>query len=126
MSLLSASTRASLSDLRRSFEQAKQGPNALKAKRVFSSRQQHWIKWLKSHHIFDPSLSNNHLLDRNYILALYALSLTQGNTILAISIKSDTLDRYLYAAASFGVAKLLPDPRYNHLGKKSYLILRVT
>lgn len=64
---------------------------------------------LQTHKINNPSLINHHLLDKNYLIALYALSLTQGNTIIAIIIKVDTIDRYLHVAAIFSIAKLLPD-----------------
>ena len=63
--------------------------------------------------------------DRNLVVALYALRLAQGATLLCMSIKADTIDRYLHAAAKLSTAAHLMDPRLDTHGKKSEHIKKV-
>jgi hypothetical protein len=63
--------------------------------------------------------------DRNYVLACYASSLIHGETILARAIKTDTIKRYLYAAASFSLARQCVDPRLNFYGKESHHLSKI-
>ena len=57
--------------------------------------------------------------DKNMIVALYALNLAQGDNLLCMSIKADTIDRYLHAAAKLSTAAHQMDPRLDTCGKKS-------
>lgn len=63
--------------------------------------------------------------DRNYVIACYAGSLIQGETLLAKAIKTDTIKRYLYAAATFSLAEQVVDPRLDFFGKESHHITKV-
>jgi hypothetical protein len=63
--------------------------------------------------------------DRNYVMACYASSLIHGETILAISIRTDTIKRYLYSAASFSLARQCVDPRLNFFGRESHHLTKV-
>jgi hypothetical protein len=63
--------------------------------------------------------------DRNYVLACYASSLIHGETILARAIRTDTIKRYLYAAASFSLARQCVDPRLDFFGKTSHHLTKV-
>eukprot|EP00978_Attheya_sp_CCMP212_P002430 scaffold4949_cov59-Attheya_sp.AAC.3 len=63
--------------------------------------------------------------DRNYVLACYASSLIHVETILARAIKTDTIKRYLYAAASFSLARQCVDPRLNFYGKESHHLSKI-
>ena len=63
--------------------------------------------------------------DKNMVVALYALHLAQGDTLLCMSIKADTIDRYLHAAAKLSTAAHQMDPRLDIYGKKSEHIKKV-
>jgi len=58
-------------------------------------------------------------------MALFALSLAQGSTILAISIKAGTIKGYLRAAAGLSKHAQLADPTRNFEGKLADPIQRV-
>eukprot|EP00978_Attheya_sp_CCMP212_P031217 scaffold117308_cov24-Attheya_sp.AAC.1 len=58
-------------------------------------------------------------------MACYASSLIHGETILAISIRTITIKRYLYAAASFSLMRQCVDPRLNFFGKESHHLTKV-
>ena len=77
---------------------------------MYHSRQQHWLSYLNTHHLGDPSLSAYTLLDRNVILALYAVSLATQNNLLMMSINVKTIKAYLKAAADYALPSGLPDP----------------
>ena len=55
--------------------------------------------------------------DRNQVMALFALSLAQGSTILAISIKAEPIKGYLRAAAGLSKHAQLADPTRNFEGR---------
>ena len=59
------------------------------------------------------------------VMALYALNLAQGATLLWISIKANTIDRYLHAVAKLLIAAHQMDPRLDIYGKKSKHIMKV-
>lgn len=44
---------------------------------------------------------------------------------MALHVKSDTIERYLKAAASFATPLLLPDPRYDQFGARSHFLEKV-
>ena len=58
-------------------------------------------------------------------MALYALHLAQGNTVLSITIKSGTMEGYLRAAATLSTNARLMDPRLNIYGKTADPIKKV-
>ena len=58
-------------------------------------------------------------------MALFSLSLAQGSTILAISIKSSTIKGYLRAAASLSKHAQLSHPTRNVEGRLSDPVQRV-
>ena len=76
------------------------------------------MNWCNAHDI-DPVLKNISINDKNQVIALYALSLVQCNTLHATSIKSGTIKRYLHAAASLSTQANEADPRLNIYGKNS-------
>ena len=65
----------------------------------------------------DSLLAQATTSDRNLVVALYVLHLAQGATILCMSIKSDTIDRCLHAAAKLSTAAHLMDPRLDKYEK---------
>ena len=58
-------------------------------------------------------------------MALFAMSLAQGDTILGITIKSNTMECYLRAAALLSTNARLLDPRLDIFGKTAEPIKRV-
>ena len=58
-------------------------------------------------------------------MALYAMYLAQGNTVLSITIKSGTIEGYLRAAATLSTNARLMDPRLNIYGKTAEPIKKV-
>ena len=110
--------------MQRAFEQLAGSPNAAKAQGTLRSRQQHFLDWCNKLSI-DHTFTGIPVSDRNYILALYALYLAQGNTIQYLAIRSSTIDRYLLAAAKLSTAAHQMDPRLDIHGKKSAQILKV-
>ena len=66
-------------------------------------------------HLDDPCMPSLPLSARSYFLACYAVSLIHGESILGITIQSQTVSNYLKAAAQFFTQRQLPDPR--HQGK---------
>ena len=58
-------------------------------------------------------MHNEKIQDRNMIMALYILSLAQENTILATSIQSDTIGRYLAVAGELAKYTRFSNPRYD-------------
>ena len=69
-----------------------------------------------------PSISQP---DRNMIIALFILSLAQGNTIKCISIKESTAKRYMSAACDFSKRLHFPDPSLDQRGARAAPINRV-
>ena len=82
------------------------------------------MNWCKTVDI-EPTLSTAVANDRNHVIALYALHLAQGETLLCRSIKSGTIERYLQAAAKLSTARHLMDPRLDIYGKTSEHIKKV-
>jgi hypothetical protein len=58
-------------------------------------------------------IQTQEIQDRNMVIALYALSLAQGNTIIATSIQSKTIEYYLVVADELLKQVWLTDPRYD-------------
>ena len=58
-------------------------------------------------------------------MALYALNLSQGETLLCRSIKANTIERYLHAAAKLSTTAHRMDPRLDIHGKTSDYIKKV-
>ena len=84
----------------------------------------HFSSWCSSHQL-NPTLTLLDQPDRNFVLALFALDLSHGNTLLATSIKSTTISRYLQAAALVFERHKLMDPRKTVQGTLSPAISRV-
>ena len=59
------------------------------------------------------------------IIALFILSLAQGNTIKCLSIKETTAKRYLAAACNLSKKLHLPDPSLDNRGTRATPINRV-
>ena len=59
------------------------------------------------------------------VMALYALNLAQGATLLYMSITANTIDRYLYAAVKLSTAAYQIDPRLDIYRKKTEYIKKV-
>jgi len=73
----------------------------------------------------DPILRETDINDKNQVMALHALFLVQGNTLLATSIKSDTVKRYLQAAAYLSTLANQTDPRLDIYGKNAAPVQKV-
>eukprot|EP00978_Attheya_sp_CCMP212_P023123 scaffold70121_cov55-Attheya_sp.AAC.3 len=125
LSTLSPESQASLADLASFVVKTRSGPNQTAAEGTFRSRQGHFLKFCDKHKITDPVMAKADQDDRNYVLACYASSLIHGETILARTIKTDTIKRYLYAAASFSLARQCVDPRLNFFGKESHHLSKI-
>ena len=69
-----------------------------------------------------PSISQP---DRNMIIALFILSLAQGNTIKCMSIKESTAKRYMSAACDFSKRLHFPDPSLDQRGARAAPINRI-
>eukprot|EP00957_Ditylum_brightwellii_P109378 8343346-Ditylum_brightwellii.AAC.1 len=65
----------------------------------------HFCKFCKAHNISDPCLHDKSQDERNLFMAMYASYLALDHTLLAKSIKANTMMLYLKAAA------LLCEPR---------------
>ena len=122
--MLQPIARTNLFNLQYSFEQLGRGPNASKAKGTFLSRQQHFVDWCKEIEI-DPTMHTIVVNSKNRMIALYALYLSQGETLLCGPIKAKTIERYLYAAAKLSIAVHQMDPRLDIFGKTSEHIKKV-
>ena len=69
-----------------------------KAARTLQSRRKHWIKFLHQHYISIFHWDSLSITDKDMIYACYATSLVAGKSIKSISLKTDTIKRYLEAA----------------------------
>eukprot|EP00978_Attheya_sp_CCMP212_P031312 scaffold117898_cov24-Attheya_sp.AAC.1 len=123
--MLSPESQASLTDLASFVVRTRSGPNQTAAEGTFRSRQGHFIKFCDKHKITHPVMTKADQDNRNYVLACYASSLIHGETILARAIKTDTIKQYLYAAASFSLARQCLDPRLNFYGKESHHLSKI-
>eukprot|EP00957_Ditylum_brightwellii_P044706 3389692-Ditylum_brightwellii.AAC.1 len=65
----------------------------------------HFCKFCKAYNISDPRIPNKSQDERNFFMAMHASYLALGHTLLAKSIKANTMMFYLKAAA------LLCEPR---------------
>ena len=110
--------------LQRAYDSIKGGHSSQKNERTLQSRTDHFVSWCASHHL-NPTLTPLDQPDRNFVLALFALDLSTGNTLLAKSIKSATIARYLQAAALISERHKLMDPRKTLHGTQSPAISRV-
>ena len=63
--------------------------------------------------------------DNKHAIALYALYLAQGETLLCRSIKANTIERYLHTAAKLSIAAHQMDPRLDIFRKTSEYIKKV-
>ena len=59
------------------------------------------------------------------VIALYVLNLAKGATLLYMSIKANTVDRYLHVAIKLWTVAHQMDPRLDIYGKKSKYIKKV-
>ena len=75
--------------------------------------------------VINPVMTGTIIGDKNLVMALYALHLAQGETLLCRSIKSNTIERYLHAAAKLYTAAHCADPRLDIHGRTSDHIKRV-
>ena len=85
------------------------GPNDAKAKGKFISRKKHFVNWCKSAGV-DTIFRKVVVNDINHVMALYALYLAQGETLLCRSIKANTIERYFHAAAKLSTTAHQMDP----------------
>ena len=67
----------------------------------------------------NPAIAGFEQDTRNLVMACYVASLAAGHTLLAISIKVDTIRRYLVAAKSFSFRAKLMDPTLTMYGKQA-------
>jgi hypothetical protein len=69
------------------------------------------LKWCKHIGLEDPCAADEDLQTRNFILACYAVSLVEGETILARKIRYATLKGYLAQVVELHTQRNLPSPR---------------
>ena len=94
-----------------------------KAARTLLSRQRHFIKFLASVNLANNvALSGFSTLTRNAIMACFAATLASGQTILCKSIRADTINKYLSAAAALSRPFHEMNPLINIMGEKSQLV----
>ena len=74
---------------------------------------------------FNPILPNISITDRNQVIALYTLSLAQGNTLLFQPIKAEIISYYSYTAALLSTNVHLMNPRLNAISKIAAPITKV-
>eukprot|EP00957_Ditylum_brightwellii_P026172 1979948-Ditylum_brightwellii.AAC.1 len=106
LSTFSFEQPAALSHLQHSAEQAyfksnKEDKNAW----TICSRMRHFCKFWQSHRVSDPCTPDKSQNEQNSFKAMYASHLAMGHTLLAKSIKSNTIMLFLKAAV------LLCEPR---------------
>ena len=91
--------------------------------RTLCSRQQHFLQFLDS-----VKLGNNYALTgftlttRNIIMACYTAHLATGETLLCKSIKTNTIIRYLNAAAELSTLAKMMNPCLDIMGNQSTYI----
>ena len=59
---------------------------------------------------------------RNLLMASYVVTLALGHTLKCMSIKADTMIRYLNAAEELSIPKNIINPSLNFMGKRSHFI----
>lgn len=64
--------------------------------RTHTNRIRMFLRFFKNIHIKDPFMINILQDTRNYIMAIYALSLIGGSTLLCKTIETQTFSRYLF------------------------------
>ena len=87
------------------------------------SRQQHFVKFLD--HIKlgkNVALKGFSLSTRNTIMACYTAYLATGETLLCKSIKTNTIIRYLNAAAELSTLAKMMNPCLDIMGSQSTYI----
>ena len=94
-----------------------------KAIGTLCSRQNHFINFLSDKKLGKNVALKGFTLDvRNIIMACYTANLAAGETLLCKTIKSDTVLRYLSAAAELSVPAKMMNPCLNIMGNKSNYI----
>ena len=107
------------------------GPNKEATARTFRTRSRWFLAFLDQHKIVDQSLSSIPLLQRNHLFVMYALSLLRKDNIKVLTITTDTMDRYLHAAAAQVRDATIPlkkeyfDPRYDQYNRPAAAIAKV-
>ena len=80
------------------FARARADEGITKSARTLQSRIEWWKLYCSHHHIDDYELKSFHPFDKDFTLMCYAISLSLGNTIKAMTISTKTLKKYLKAA----------------------------
>ena len=94
-----------------------------KAIGTLRSRQNHFINFLSDKKLGKNVALKGFTLDiRNIIMACYTANLAAGETLLCKTIKSDTVLRYLSAAAELSVPAKMMNPCLNIMGNQSNYI----
>eukprot|EP00957_Ditylum_brightwellii_P011132 843718-Ditylum_brightwellii.AAC.1 len=70
----------------------------------------HFCKFYKTHNISDLCLPDKSQDERNFFMAMYASCLALGHTLLAKSIKADTMMLYFKATALLCEPRMLVSP----------------
>ena len=78
-----------------------------------------FLKFCKGMGIEDPCLPTKLQDERNFFMAMYAVFLTGGETLLCRSIKADTIRRYLNNAAELCKPRRLMSPLITCEGRPS-------
>ena len=101
--------------------------SALAAARLHTmkTRQLQFIKWCLKIGLLDPTLATYDTPQKNFIMVCYAVSLTSNETIFCKTIKTSTVNLYLFDYVKLAIFKNLPDPTKNSLQQKSSYIINV-
>eukprot|EP00957_Ditylum_brightwellii_P008966 678410-Ditylum_brightwellii.AAC.1 len=79
----------------------------------------HFCKFCQSHNVSDPCLPDKSQDTHNFFMAMYASGLAMGYTLLAKSIKANTMLLYFKAAALLCDPRRLVSPLVSCCGMKS-------
>eukprot|EP00957_Ditylum_brightwellii_P187454 14276213-Ditylum_brightwellii.AAC.1 len=111
MSIFSSKQRLALSYLQHIVEQAYFRSNrGDKESGTICSRIRHFSRFCQSHNISDSCIPDKSQDERTFFMAMHASYLTMDHTLLAKSIKSNTIRLYLKAAALYCEPRRLVSP----------------
>ena len=83
------------------------------------------MKFLATHNILDPVMSDFSHEDRNFVMACYTVALCNDDNLIHERIKCSTIKLYLASAARLSVPSEKLDPTKNRFGQQSEFIAAI-
>ena len=117
--LFSAEQRFTLNHLQRTVEQLHYRSNKTeKESRTICNRMRFFCKFYIKHKIKDTCLPDKKQDQRNFFMAMYALHIISGESLVCRAVKVSTVKLYLKAAEELCKPRRLISPLINETGRR--------